>query len=221
MANSNAKALNLILRGFRYRSDPEEMENERQLVREYFGSITIQDLNGAIAEFEHSADPGERWAAAQALIAYFRWCWMNGRTQVGAATLNYAVLSFAQASFARIAGAPLISGEVDDGEILPEWCSPDIAFGFKKPNSRPVEDNDIRDIAIAMHVESLRRDGVAPEEAKKGAAKKFSVSMAVVAKAITFGNGIGYGRRFIQLSVDELKREVVDHFRSKQEKTTH
>lgn len=213
-------ALELIIRGYRFWSDPERMESELRLVQEYFESITAEDVNDAIAEFEHSITPAERWAVAKTMIAYFRWCWRNGKTHVGDASLDTLVLSFAKASFVRISGAQLVSGNEDDGELLPEWCSPDIAFGSTKPNFRLSEDNIIRDIAIAMHVESLRRDGVTSGDAKKRAAGKFSVSVPVVAKAITLGNSIGYGRRFTLLSDDDLKREVVDHFESQQEKTT-
>lgn len=220
MATIDEDPLELIIRGHRFWSDQRKTENERRLVQEYFESITAEDVNGAIAEFEHSIDPAERWVAAKAMIAYFRWCWRNGKTHVGDASLDALVLSFAKASFVRIAGAKLVSGNEDDGEFLPEWCSPDVAFGSMKPNFRLSEDNDVRDIALAMHVESLRRDGVSPEDARKRTAKKFSVSVSVVAKAITLGNSIGYGRRFSRLSDDDLKREVVDHFESQQEKTT-
>ncbi|MCX7173421.1 MAG: hypothetical protein NT159_05785 [Proteobacteria bacterium] len=210
--------MKLITRGYRYWDDQEKLLDEMALVQTFFRSITVQDVKNAIAEFEHSTDPEERWNAAKAIIAYFRWRWRNG--DAGVAGLDALVLSFAKGAFVRIAGARLTSGDKDDGELLPAWCNPDMAFGCKRPNHRVAEDNDIRDITLAMCVEYRRRTGVEIAEAKKGAAKMFGVSLAVVAKAITRGNKIGYGTRFSQLSEVDLKAEVDDYFESKKEITT-
>lgn len=217
--SKSEEARNLITRGHRHRDDIERREQERRAVEDYFQGITADDVKDAIADFEYSDDLAGRWETAKVLIAYFRWCWRNG---TGSAALDELVASFSKVALLRMAGADLMSGDEDDGEFLPTWRRPDVAFGLVKPNHRPPDDTQSRDISIAMLVELLHRDGV--EDRKSRAACRFGVSSSVVTKAITLGNSDEvieiYGKRFAHFSNDDLRFAVDYYLAGKLEKST-
>lgn len=218
MAQPADLPLSLLLRGHRDWDDLGAANREQQVVRDWLESITATDIEDAIAAFEYTDDPQARWVAARALIAFFRWCWRMDKSSVGNRPVDDFILRFARASFLRIAGDGSTYG--DEGNFLPTWSRPDIAFGREKPNHRPEENNDIRDIAIAMWVEFLRRTGMGVSDAKSRAATRFGVSVDVVAKAMSFGNKLEFGKRFASVADAKLQSEVDDYFAAKLEKST-
>jgi hypothetical protein len=78
----DSDVFSFLLRGRKRGIPPEQGLREQDLLEAYFLSITAEDIEEAVAVFEHSLDFSERKEAAQALIAYFDWCWRRAKDSV-------------------------------------------------------------------------------------------------------------------------------------------
>ncbi len=93
------EALLLVL-GYKSSTDIEKTEFCESIVERYYISITASNIESAIAEFQYSLDISHRKEAAQALIAYFNWCWKSGKNTVSnGVPIDSFILQFSQIAF--------------------------------------------------------------------------------------------------------------------------
>lgn len=168
------KHIRVVLRGRKKSLSRDTCLDDELLAEVYFRALSATDVEGALATLEFEVNSTARKETSALLIAYFDWCFQIGKDSVEGHPLREFVDRFARITIRRLCGR-LEDSLPTDSYRLPHWISPNIAFGWERPNWRP-RDESLSEIGsrVAAYVELQTRNGYSASEAKRRAATHFS-----------------------------------------------
>lgn len=207
------QARKILLRGKRKKARNEDHGSDSRIVQQYFLKITGPMIEKILLEFEFSEKLEDRKIAAKELVAYFHCCRTEGHTDIpNGASVDSYILRFARIVTSRMVGEnEEQSSPLGDDYLVPNWTTPNVVFGWDRPDHRPRKDTFLRNLAIFAFMEKLLSEGVSKKDAAERSSTKFDLNKSTIEKIYREWKRDGSFQRQLQSlsksEVDELVKE--------------